>query len=562
MNHCVVIPVYNHGAPLEATLENLQPFGLPIFVVDDGSADATREAIDELAKRFDIRLIRLPQNTGKGGAVMAGLRAASEAGFSHALQVDADGQHDLDDVPKLLAASSQHPTALIAGSPQFDESAPASRRYGRRLTSFWVAIETLSMKMPDTMCGFRVYPLESTVALIDSRQMGQRMDFDPEIAVRLFWSGVEIVGVPTTVIYPAGGTSSFHVVRDNWLITKLHTRLVLGMLLRLPMLLGGQIRRRRAHWSKVGERGAVWTMQLCFGCYRLLGRGFFSMLLYPIVAYYYMTSTHGRAVSATYLEHIRRRREQLGLPPDTEISTFKHLIQFGHAIMDKVAMWAGKFPAEAIEFDDPVAYREFRERHQGALFIGSHLGNLEVLRAHGATMPDFNVHALVFTRNSEKFMRVLAEASPEALDALIQVDSLGPESVTMLQERLEAGEHVAIVADRTSVRHRERSVYADFLGEPAPFPEGPFVLAHLLGCPVYLLFCLKIGKSYRIFLEKFADSVKLPRAQRKAALRAYAEQFARRLEHYCLLAPMQWFNFFDFWNQAEKVGSRYAARES
>lgn len=238
MKVCVVVPVYNHGTPLQTTVERLAPVDLPIIIVDDGSDDATKRSIDALARRRAFTLVTLSRNGGKGAAVMAGLRAAAAAGYTHAVQVDADGQHDIDDLPKLLAAARADPEALICGAPQFDASVPRSRLYGRRLTSFWVAIETLSLSMPDTMCGFRVYPLASCCALLDSVKLGRRMDFDIEIAVRLRWRNVRIVPVPTHVIYPEGGTSNFRLVRDNGLISKLHCKLVLGMLIRLPALLG------------------------------------------------------------------------------------------------------------------------------------------------------------------------------------------------------------------------------------------------------------------------------------------------------------------------------------
>jgi predicted LPLAT superfamily acyltransferase len=149
---------------------------------------------------------------------------------------------------------------------------------------------------------------------------------------------------------------------------------------------------------------------------------------------------------------------------------------------------------------------------------------------------------------------MLESVSPEAAKRMIQVDSLGPGSVELLENRLARGEHVAIVADRTSVRHQERSVYADFLGKPAPFPEGPFILAHLLRCPVYLLFCVRENGGYRIFLELFDERLELPRANRHEVLQDIVERYARRLEHHCVLAPTQWFNFFDFWLQADQAG--------
>jgi predicted LPLAT superfamily acyltransferase len=244
------------------------------------------------------------------------------------------------------------------------------------------------------------------------------------------------------------------------------------------------------------------------------------------------------------------RLAELGRTIPPRLNPFHHVVEFGHAALDKVAMWADALPPDAIEFDDAVLLERFRAEKRGALFIGSHLGNLEALRAFGDKVQGMKVNALVFTRHSPKFNRVMAAVSPKNLEGMIQIDSLGPETVIALRERLAAGEHVAIVADRVSVRHKERSIAAPFLGRSAPFPEGPFVLASLLECPVYLLFCLKIDGRYRVYFELFADPLVLPRADRQRALEAAVARYAERLEAHCLLAPTQWFNFFDFWEQA------------
>jgi predicted LPLAT superfamily acyltransferase len=145
----------------------------------------------------------------------------------------------------------------------------------------------------------------------------------------------------------------------------------------------------------------------------------------------------------------------------------------------------------------------------------------------------------------------MATVNPKAFDGMIEIDSLGPDTVIKLQDRIRAREHVAIAGDRVSVRHRERSIHVPFLGRAAPFPEGPFILASLLDCPVYLLFCVKLGKKYRVFLEPFADPLVLPRTDRRASLNEVIRRYAERLEAHCLMAPSQWFNFFDFWEQAE-----------
>jgi predicted LPLAT superfamily acyltransferase len=546
---CIVVPVYNHGEPLKATAVRLAALALPIIVVDDGSDAGTKDAIAAVAATLRVEVLTLPENGGKGHAVMAGLRAAAARGFTHALQVDADGQHDLDDAPKLLAAARADPSALVCGEPRFDESAPKSRLYGRKLSAFWVAVEALSLRMPDTMCGFRVYPLASTVALVDSVVLGRRMDFDIEIAVRLHWRGVPLRGIATKVIYPPGGLSNFRTFRDNVLITKLHTKLVLGMLLRLPLLATRGL-KTGLHWAELGERGGVLGMRILFGAYRWFGRGVFTLLLYPVSAYFCVAAGNARRASHDYLRAVRARLAALGRPVPPRLAMFHHVHAFGNAVLDKVAMWADALPPSVVAFEDVAILERFRTGSPGALFIGSHLGNLEVLRAFGDKVQGMKVNALVFTRHSPKFNRVMTAVSPRTLERMIQVDSLGPDTVIALRDKLAAGEHVAIVADRVSVRHKERSVAAPFLGQPAPFPEGPFVLAHLLECPVYLLFCLRISGRYRVFVEPFADPLVLPRAGRHQALERAIARYAERLEAHCLLAPTQWFNFFDFWGQA------------
>ncbi|NID03889.1 glycosyltransferase family 2 protein [Luteibacter jiangsuensis] len=245
---CAVIPVYNHGRTVGATANALAGYGLPVFLVDDGSNAETREALDRLvAGRDDLRLIRLPANGGKGKALTAGFLAAHAAGYSHVLQIDADGQHDTQDVPRFLEASRAAPEAMVCGRPVYDDSVPRARLYGRYLTHAFVWLETLSFDIDDSMCGYRLYPLEETRAEIARKPLPSRMDFDTEIAVRLYWRGVPVRNLPTRVIYPEDGLSHFRMWRDNLRITAMHTRLVLGMLPRIPRLILRKFARQEAH---------------------------------------------------------------------------------------------------------------------------------------------------------------------------------------------------------------------------------------------------------------------------------------------------------------------------
>lgn len=240
----VVIPVYNHGAAIGAVVANVRAHGLPLILVDDGSEPTCAAVLDALAAN-DVAtdLVRLQSNQGKGGAMMAGLRHAAALGHSHALQIDADGQHDLADIPAFLQQSQINPEAVICGCPIFDESVPKSRLYGRYATHVWVWINTWSFAITDSMCGFRVYPLAPVVKLIDEVHIGRRMDFDVELMVRLYWRDVAIINQPTRVSYPSDGVSHFNLLNDNLRITAMHTRLFFGMLLRAPMLFWRKLKR-------------------------------------------------------------------------------------------------------------------------------------------------------------------------------------------------------------------------------------------------------------------------------------------------------------------------------
>jgi predicted LPLAT superfamily acyltransferase len=308
---------------------------------------------------------------------------------------------------------------------------------------------------------------------------------------------------------------------------------------------------RGEHWSTVRERGDVIGMRFLYGVYTSLGRSAFSLLLYPVVAYFWLTAGAARRASRAYLSRVRERLTALGRPVPKGLTTLSHFFEFGRSVLDKGAMWGGSLRGAKIEFDDPEMAARLRESGRGALIVGSHLGNLEMLRAYADAEQGLAVNALVFSRSSPKLRRLAATVGPRAFDRMIEIDTLGPESVIRLQDKIRAGEHIAITADRVSVRHKERCVHVPFLGRPAPFPEGPFILASLLACPVYLMFCVADGARYRVYVEQFADPLVLPRAERHDALERVIAQYARRLEAHCLLAPTQWFNFFDFWEQAQ-----------
>jgi glycosyltransferase involved in cell wall biosynthesis len=237
----VLIPSYNPGEKVFETLAAARAQWSPVWVVVDGSTDDTTERLRALAQTDPgLRVLVLPKNQGKGAAILYGLLEAQKAGFTHALTMDADGQHPADRIPDFMQQSQWSPDAMILGKPIFAADAPKLRVYGRQVSNTWANLETLWMGIGDSLFGFRVYPIEPLKKIMLRHRWMRRFDFDPEAVVRLCWAGVRPINVPTTVRYftaEEGGVSHFNYLRDNLLLTGMHTRLFLGFLWRLPKLL-------------------------------------------------------------------------------------------------------------------------------------------------------------------------------------------------------------------------------------------------------------------------------------------------------------------------------------
>lgn len=542
MKPCALIPSRNHWTALPAIIATVRRAGLPILVIDDGSDEPAASALAALNDPDNgVSVTRLPVNQGKGIAVATGFRLAAAQGFTHAVQIDADGQHDLDALPRLLAAAEANPDALISGAPLYDDSIPTGRKIGRWITHLWVFVETLSFRISDSMCGFRVYPLAPCLALLDREPVGRRMDFDTDIMVRLFWRGIAPVMVPVKVTYPPGNLSNFDVVADNVRISWMHTRLVTTMLWRLPTILLHRPPRPAAHWAGLGERGALWGLALVAAAYRLLGRRACAAVIAPIVLYFYLSGTEQRRASLDYLGRVLGR-------PARFADGFRHFRDFASRALDAFAAWKGAIPPAAMEIATPETLAEAAATRRGALLVVSHHGNAELSRA----LMDPNLRArltvLVHTRHAENYNRLLARHHGDAPSRTIQVAEIGPDTAILLRERIEHGEWVAIAGDRVPVLSQGRVSRVPFLGAMAEFSHGPWLLAALLDCPVYLLFCRRIGEGrWSLSLEPFAERIVLPRGRRAEALAEQAARYAARLEAECRAAPTQWYNFFSFW---------------
>lgn len=577
MQLAFVIPNYNHTAAIRDTLANLASFGRHCYLIDDGSNDETRFVLQQLTKQYDwVHLIRHPFNRGKGAAVITGLRAAYQDGFTHALQIDADGQHDLTDIPSFTETASTFPHAVISGQPQYDDSIPKGRLYGRYITHFWVWVETLSVDIKDAMCGFRVYPLHATERLFSQQALGERMDFDIEVLVKLYWQGTDIKHIPTRVIYPEEGSSHFQGVKDNLRISALHTRLFFGMLKRLPSLLKRRHRhtdnanpplvqasiatnkKTSKHWSSMAERGSYWGIKLLAESYRLGGHWLCRAIMYPVILYFFITGKTARHASMDFLQQVKSvvpDHPQLAHPLNW-LDSLKHFVAFGNAALDRLDAWCDRIPLEKIDFPESDILSDHMAAGQGAVLLVSHLGNLELCRAISVNHRDAKVNVMVLTHHAENFNNILKQLNPNSALNLIQVTDLGPSTSILLQQKIEAGELVVIAGDRTSSNSEGRVIYSPFMGKPAPFPYGPFILAGLLDCPIYSMFCLKEQGKYRVHITPFNASLKGPRKERMQRLQQAVNDYSQRLEYHAKREPLQWFNFYDFWrkdNDAQRL---------
>ena len=248
-SHLVLIPSYNPGEKVFETVRAARQHWTPVWVVVDGSTDGTAERLIEMAKLDQgLRVMVLPENQGKGAAVLHGLELAAAQGYSHVLTMDSDGQHPADRIAGFMAASIEQPDAMILGLPVFDEHAPSLRVRGRRISNWWANLETLWSGIGDSLFGFRVYPVEPLRRVMKRQPWMRHFDFDPEAVVRLCWLGIRPVNLEAPVRYfrkDEGGVSHFRYLRDNMLLTWMHARLFAGFLLRLPVLLARKSARSR-----------------------------------------------------------------------------------------------------------------------------------------------------------------------------------------------------------------------------------------------------------------------------------------------------------------------------
>lgn len=546
MSYCIVIPCYQHSSHLRKILAFLQKYELETIVVNDGSDDFHSQNIEEVCNDYsNVFLITHQSNQGKGASVISALDYAKHRGFTHAIQIDSDGQHNLEKISDLISLSNAHPTAVISGFPIFDDNAPLGRKIGRWLTHIWVWIETLSTSIKDSMCGFRIYPVDKTLAIAQKSKIGLRMEFDIEILVRLYWAGIETIQLPVEVTYPENGYSNFRLLRDNCLITKMHTKLVIEKI--FSFLFFGW-RSEAKPWHKIPERGAIIGIKILLGVKSVLGQKISKIFLYPISIYYYLFSPSSKRNFSIFKSHVIQERNRRRIPP-SKISFYENLLEFANAIFLKFSVWQNNIELKMIRPSDLERFRSISRSELGAVFLSSHFGNLEIIRAIGVDKGVRKFTALVYNDNAKKFNEFLKKVNPKFGMDMMSLKNFGLGKSSALKSKVDDGDWLFIMGDRNSISGNQKYLKGKFLGEDVTIGAGPFVLAYLMDVPIYSVFVFSDGHELRI--ETSAIEYPEHAKTREDKIQYIFNTYLSCLEEVTLTYPNQWFNFFNFWESHE-----------
>jgi len=304
------------------------------------------------------------------------------------------------------------------------------------------------------------------------------------------------------------------------------------------------------HWADLGEKTFDVGIGFLSAIHRWFGRVPFRICLYPVLLFYWLTSATARRASMEYLQRMQSTYRVFEREPGRRTS-LRHFGRFAETLLDKTLAMSGRYAFERLTIDGVEAIAADIKAGQGGLIITAHLGCLELMQASASLRSGLKINILVHTAHAERFNRILARLNPAAQVQLLQVTAFNAPTAMLLADRVAAGEWIAIAGDRIPVSG-DRAVRVSFLGKPALFPAGPYLLASLLRCPVYLMACVHEGAGYRARVHKLTDRVVLPRAQREQAMTAYATSVVRWIEERLRESPLDWFNFYAFWDQTSR----------
>lgn len=312
------------------------------------------------------------------------------------------------------------------------------------------------------------------------------------------------------------------------------------------------------HWASVGEAGALAGLRFMVWVYTHLGRAAFNVVLVPVMLYFFVRRPLARKASREFLSRVKRSYPEALRGTPGLWTSFVHFFRFGQSLLDKYVAWMQ--PPSWIDMDPDEQDLLFSlvDSGQGVLLIGSHFGNLEYSRSIAHRHPSLVINILLYDRHAANFAALLTDSAPESRLNLIQVTDLDIDLALQLKDKVDAGEWLLIAGDRVPVGESDKVCPAEFFGEPADFPIGPYVLANLLRCPVYLLHCFHMQGEYRLGFEFFEQEIRPSRTGRRRSYANEVHKFARALEAQVIKAPLQWFNFYDFWaprdTRADRAG--------
>jgi len=307
-------------------------------------------------------------------------------------------------------------------------------------------------------------------------------------------------------------------------------------------------------WHTKPERGGELGLRFMILFYKICGRTLTRFLLYPIVGYFFLADTKARTQSLFYLRRLYQfagERSALKEKPGM-VDVFKHIYQFGLAIVDRVDIWQNATEDSKIIWHGAEPFDTLKAG-AGAVLLSAHIGSLDKLRAYAMDGPPRKIRALMYTQNAQAFKKVMNIVNPKTLDDVFPIDNISSQSILELRSYIAQGDMIAILGDRTAAGSQDRVVEVSFLGHPAPLPQGPLILASLLECPVFILFCVRNAEGiYEVFIEPFSEQIILQRKHREQQIKEWLTRYTEKLEEICCRFPYQWFNFYDFWSLTQK----------
>ncbi|QJR80942.1 acyltransferase [Alteromonas pelagimontana] len=304
------------------------------------------------------------------------------------------------------------------------------------------------------------------------------------------------------------------------------------------------------HWSRIQEAGTLTGMQLVFVIYRVFGRWIFSLMMYPVALYFVISRPEQRSASLQFLRAHYRKSPQSWRSKPNNIHVLLHFKSFAEVILDKLLGWRVPIKESDFVLTSEERVEKLLADERGQLIIGSHFGNLEFCRGFMHRYRSKTINILIYDKHAGNFVKMMQKQNDASRLNVFQVDEFDVTTIMMLKAKVDSGEWVFIAGDRIPLSGLERTVDVDFLGENAPLPIGPYMLAKALACPVNFMFAYRhqpANNKVVFDVTQVCDKLEIARSTRQADIKKYAQQFADKLEEHCLRAPFQWFNFYDFW---------------